>query len=59
MIDENTFTVTTGHQLNLFTGPLYTIYKILTTIKLAQQLAIVHPDKVCSGFLDGCRRPRF
>src|SRR5688572_28833526 len=23
LLDENTFTVTTGHQLNLFTGPLY------------------------------------
>lgn len=31
-------TVTTGHQLNLMTGPLYFIYKIITTIKLAQQL---------------------
>lgn len=35
---ENTFTVTTGHQLNLFTGPIYFIYKIVTTIKLAQEL---------------------
>lgn len=33
-----TFTVTTGHQLNLFTGPLYFIYKIVSTINLAQQL---------------------
>ncbi len=35
---ENTFTVTTGHQLNLFTGPVYFIYKILQTIKLADEL---------------------
>lgn len=34
----HTVTVTTGHQLNLMTGPLYFIYKIITTIKLAQQL---------------------
>ncbi|MFB9120309.1 bacillithiol biosynthesis cysteine-adding enzyme BshC [Bergeyella porcorum] len=32
---ENTFTITTGHQLNLFTGPVFFIYKILQTIKTA------------------------
>lgn len=42
---ENTFTVTTGHQLNLFTGPLYFIYKIVTTINLALELKIAYPDK--------------
>ena len=42
---DNTFTVTTGHQLNLFTGPLYFIYKIVTTINLAIELKIAHPDK--------------
>lgn len=36
---ENTFTVTTGHQLNIFTGPIYFIYKILHTIKLAEELS--------------------
>ena len=36
--DSNTFTITTGHQLNLFTGPLYFIYKIASTINLCKQL---------------------
>ncbi len=30
---NNTVTITTGHQLNLMTGPLYFIYKILQTVK--------------------------
>lgn len=38
LLDNGTFTVTTGHQLNLFTGPIYFLYKILTTIKLSEQL---------------------
>ena len=36
--NENTFTVTTGHQLNLFTGPLYFLYKIISVINLSEQL---------------------
>ncbi|PZD77288.1 bacillithiol biosynthesis cysteine-adding enzyme BshC [Mesonia sp. K7] len=35
---ENTFTITTGHQLNLFTGPLYFFYKIISVINLTEQL---------------------
>ncbi|WP_200975499.1 bacillithiol biosynthesis cysteine-adding enzyme BshC [Echinicola sp. 20G] len=42
--EANTFTVTTGHQLNLFTGPLYFIYKIVSTINLARQLQEAYPD---------------
>ncbi len=39
-----TFTVTTGHQLNIFSGPLYFIYKIVSTINLAEQLKKNYPD---------------
>lgn len=38
LLQENTFTITTAHQPNLFTGPLYFIYKILHAIKLADTL---------------------
>lgn len=41
--EPNTFTVTTGHQCCLFTGPLYFVYKILSTIKLAQTLTVKFP----------------
>lgn len=44
LLDEKTFTVTTGHQLNIFTGPLYIIYKIVTTIKLARELKETYPE---------------
>ena len=40
-----TYTITTGHQLNIFTGPLYFIFKITTAIKLAQDLKKEFPDK--------------
>lgn len=42
---DNSYTVTTGHQLNIFAGPLYFIYKIVTAIKLARQLKSQFPDK--------------
>ena len=35
---EGTFAVTTAHQPNVFTGPLYFIYKIVHVIKLAEHL---------------------
>lgn len=44
LASEKTFTVTTGHQLNLFTGPLYFIYKIVSTINLARKLKSTYPE---------------
>jgi bacillithiol biosynthesis cysteine-adding enzyme BshC len=41
---ENTFTITTGHQLNLFTGPLYFIYKIISAVNLAKSLKSNYPN---------------
>jgi len=38
LLSEDTFTITTAHQNNLFTGPLYFIYKIVHAIKLADHL---------------------
>lgn len=44
LLDEKTFTVTTGHQLCLFTGPLYFIYKIVTAINLAKGIQQRYPN---------------
>jgi len=41
--ETNTFTVVTGHQLNLFTGPLYFLYKIVSTINLTKALKKEYP----------------
>ncbi|WP_282124090.1 bacillithiol biosynthesis cysteine-adding enzyme BshC [Algibacter mikhailovii] len=41
---ENTFTITTGHQLNLFTGPLYFLYKIISAINLSKELKGEYPE---------------
>src|SRR5690554_203837 len=43
--EENTFTITSGHQLNLYGGPLYLIYKIMDAIRLAEKLSVIYPDK--------------
>jgi bacillithiol synthase len=39
LLQENTFTITTAHQPNIFTGHLYFIYKILHAVKLAEELS--------------------
>ncbi|HPF11643.1 MAG TPA: bacillithiol biosynthesis cysteine-adding enzyme BshC [Flavobacteriaceae bacterium] len=42
--NSHTFTITTGHQLNLFTGPLYFLYKIFSTINLCESLCKKYPS---------------
>lgn len=44
LLQDHTFTVTTAHQPALFTGPLYYIYKIISTINLAKALNNKYPD---------------
>ncbi|HRO83363.1 MAG TPA: bacillithiol biosynthesis cysteine-adding enzyme BshC [Niabella sp.] len=44
LADTNTFTITTAHQPNIFTGPLYFIYKILHAIKLAVHCKELFPQ---------------
>lgn len=43
--NTNSYTITTGHQLCLFTGPLYFIYKIISTINLCKTLKEKFSDK--------------
>jgi len=44
LLSENTFTVCTAHQPNIFTGHLYFVYKILHTIRLADSLKKEMPE---------------
>ena len=43
LLKDDTYIVCTGHQLYLFTGPLYFIYKIISTINLAEELKKKYP----------------
>ena len=44
LLNDNTVAIVTGQQVGLFTGPLYTIFKTLTTLKLVETLAVRYPD---------------
>ena len=43
LLSNDTFTICTAHQPNIFTGHLYFIYKILHAIKLADELKAAFP----------------
>ncbi len=44
LMNDNTVAIVTGQQVGLFTGPLYTIYKTLTVLKLVEQLSTKFSD---------------
>jgi bacillithiol biosynthesis cysteine-adding enzyme BshC len=44
LLKENSFTICTAHQPNIFTGQLYFIYKIIHAIKLADDLNNKFPN---------------
>ena len=45
LANNNAFTITTGHQLCLGTGPLYLILKTLSCVKLCEALKTKHTNK--------------
>jgi bacillithiol synthase len=42
--EENTFAIVTGQQVGILGGPLYTLYKIFTMLKLTEQLNSKYSD---------------
>lgn len=50
LLSDNTVAIVTGQQVGLFTGPLYTLYKTLTVLKLTEQLSLLHPDTILSRY---------
>lgn len=44
LLSDQTFTVVTGHQLCLFTGPLYFLFKIAGIIRQAEELNKAFPE---------------
>ncbi len=44
LTDNRTFTITTGHQLNIFTGPLFFIYKVAAVVNACRKLKQLYPE---------------
>ncbi len=42
--DQKTFCVVTGQQVGILGGPLYTLYKGITAVKLARRLGTAYPE---------------
>ncbi|MEZ4940725.1 MAG: bacillithiol biosynthesis cysteine-adding enzyme BshC [Saprospiraceae bacterium] len=53
LLDENTFTVTTAHQPALLLGPLYFVYKAISTIRLAAAVQKASGKKIVPVFVLG------
>ncbi len=45
LLNDNSYTLTTGHQLGLMGGPLFTVYKVLSIIRLSEKLNQKFPQK--------------
>ncbi|OIQ34196.1 MAG: bacillithiol biosynthesis cysteine-adding enzyme BshC [Crocinitomix sp. MedPE-SWsnd] len=45
LLHDNTYTITTGHQLNLLSGPLYSVYKVVQVIQIVERLKKENPDQ--------------
>lgn len=43
LYSSDTYTITTGHQLCIATGPLFFLYKIASAINLSRRLKVLHP----------------
>jgi bacillithiol synthase len=44
LTDKNTYTITTGHQLAIYTGEWYFIFKIITAINMAKEAKELYPE---------------
>ncbi len=58
LADPTTVAIVTGQQAGLFGGPLFTLLKAMTALRLAEQVARDHQVPDGGGVLDRCGRSR-